>query len=395
MSYFIVVEGVDGSGKGEVTTRIANLLKSSEYGFNVKVEIEPTESNLGKFIRDAIKTDSLSSRTEALLFAADRQEHSKRMAEKLEEGVIVVCDRYLYSSLVYQPFKGDVDEEWILELNRGVAVPDLLILVKTSYETADKRISKSLRHTVDKKEYFEAESNRKIIHQRFEVFVKEVEQGKYKKEKLFPKKVKVLNNDFDSLDLLEVEIQNFMKKYMRTILKKVTKSVSQADYSRNYEQWSLRPELQSGTEMGSSFESISKGAIIYSREYFESEINLCDFMNECKAYQEKWENRGKPKGLAKYFFSGQMEKLICQSISYYFFHESPPYSAMGLHKLLGKRIGYTEKALVKSILGLKKAGLIKGKGGSGIYPHDFLFKIASFLRYFGSENLVEEISKKV
>ncbi|MEM4726868.1 MAG: dTMP kinase, partial [Candidatus Bathyarchaeia archaeon] len=76
------------------------------------------------------------------LFAADRLDHAERLIRpSLERGMIVLSDRYLYSSLVYQGAEG-VNMEWIRELNRFAPKPHLCILLDVSPETGMRRIGR-------------------------------------------------------------------------------------------------------------------------------------------------------------------------------------------------------------------------------------------------------------
>ncbi|MFQ6053954.1 MAG: dTMP kinase, partial [Candidatus Bathyarchaeia archaeon] len=98
---------------------------------------EPSRGRIGRFIREYSERRGrrLPPEVEALLFAADRFEHVRRIIEPaLDGGRIVVSDRYIHSSLAYQGAEG-VSLEWIRELNRFAPRPDLGILLDVSPET--------------------------------------------------------------------------------------------------------------------------------------------------------------------------------------------------------------------------------------------------------------------
>jgi len=105
---------------------------------------EPSPGDIGKFIRTYIlqRKRRVPIAVEALLFAVDRVDHlERRIKPALEEGKIVVSDRYVYSSLAYQGAAG-LDLNWIQEINRSVIVPDLAIYIDIPPEVVVKRIKR-------------------------------------------------------------------------------------------------------------------------------------------------------------------------------------------------------------------------------------------------------------
>ncbi|MEM3141799.1 MAG: dTMP kinase [Zestosphaera sp.] len=123
MSYFIVFEGLDGSGKTTISLRIVEAL--AREGFKVLYTYEPYSEDFIKLINDYGKR--LGGVMEAYLMAADRYNHVVSViTPALREGLIVVSDRYYYSSLAYQGAKG-VNVEWIKTLNKFAPEPDLAI----------------------------------------------------------------------------------------------------------------------------------------------------------------------------------------------------------------------------------------------------------------------------
>ncbi|CAB3287549.1 putative thymidylate kinase [Methanocaldococcus lauensis] len=129
---FIVFEGIDGSGK----TTLSRLLSKS---LNAFWTCEPTNSPIGKLIREFLqKKVKLDDRTLALLFAADRVEHTKIIKDILKSRD-VICDRYLYSSIAYQSVAG-VDEDFIKSINRYALKPDIVFLLTIDVDVALKRV---------------------------------------------------------------------------------------------------------------------------------------------------------------------------------------------------------------------------------------------------------------
>ncbi len=128
-SYFIVFDGIDGSG---TTTHSQLLTGFLEYkGFKVHLTHEPSKSEIGQLLRKYLKNKEIPPTTDALLFAADRDLHyHNEIKKKLDEGYIVISDRYIESSIIYQSVQSDrISVEWIKELNKFVSQADLTIIL--------------------------------------------------------------------------------------------------------------------------------------------------------------------------------------------------------------------------------------------------------------------------
>jgi len=139
----VVIEGIDGSGK---TTVAINLVsKLNEMGFKAVYTHEPTDSPIIDALRKFTETYGVDPRIEALVIAADRIYHvDKIIVPLINSGYIVVSDRYVYSSIAYQGGLG-VDIEWIKQLNRYAAKPDVAIYLRVSLDVALSRLAKSKR----------------------------------------------------------------------------------------------------------------------------------------------------------------------------------------------------------------------------------------------------------
>jgi len=165
---FICIEGLDASGKTTHAHRLVRNLRSK--GFDAVYTTEPSRGEIGRFIRTYIlqRKRRVPSVVEALLFAVDRVDHvEKEIKPALENGKIVVSDRYVYSSLAYQGAAG-LDLKWIEEINRLALPPDLAIYLDVPPEVVVKRIRR-------KKSVMERlETQRKVR----EVYLKFVKNGK-------------------------------------------------------------------------------------------------------------------------------------------------------------------------------------------------------------------------
>ncbi|HEX7464614.1 MAG TPA: dTMP kinase, partial [Actinomycetota bacterium] len=131
---FVAFEGVEGAGKG-TQIRLAKEWLESE-GVDVLVTREPGGTEVGERLRDLLlsnDTGHIEPRTEALLFAASRSQHvASVIRPALSEGKVVICDRYVDSSLAYQGWGRGLGEQDVLTLNvwatQGL-FPDLVILL--------------------------------------------------------------------------------------------------------------------------------------------------------------------------------------------------------------------------------------------------------------------------
>ncbi|MBQ8624446.1 MAG: dTMP kinase [Oscillospiraceae bacterium] len=143
---FIVIEGLDGSGKGTQITLLENKLR--EMGVSLHRTCEPTEHATGGLIRDALC--GMTKRTPcelASLFLADRISHCSNpvsgIKKLIENGVTVICDRYYYSSFAYQGM--DTDLKWVMDQNLNcpdILQPDLCIFLDVPPAECDARIEK-------------------------------------------------------------------------------------------------------------------------------------------------------------------------------------------------------------------------------------------------------------
>ena len=131
----ISFEGIDGSGKTTISTRVYRAVKNLEVP--VTYTYEPTHSKVGSIVHLVLNGDlKASGAFQALMFAADRVNHFEtEISPSLKSGVNVLVDRYVHSSIAYQ---GAVlkDENWVRAINKSVPAPDLAI-----YIDIDPRIS--------------------------------------------------------------------------------------------------------------------------------------------------------------------------------------------------------------------------------------------------------------
>ncbi len=144
-NFFIVFEGLDGSGKSTQVKLLADKLEKA--GFNVYTTSEPTDSPVGSLIRNIFQHKlEADHRTIAALFAADRLDHllnkTNGILKKLEEGYTVISDRYYFSSYAYHGTHMSMD--WVIDANSlsaDLLRPDLNIYIDISPEISMKRLN--------------------------------------------------------------------------------------------------------------------------------------------------------------------------------------------------------------------------------------------------------------
>jgi dTMP kinase len=133
----IALEGIDGSGTTTQLARVATALRAQ--GRRVYETREPSDGPVGRVLREALRgAGPRDHRAVALLFAADRLDHLHREIEPaLARGEVVLCDRYLGSSLVYQ--SAFCEPDWVRALNRFARLPDITIVLDVPVEEATRR----------------------------------------------------------------------------------------------------------------------------------------------------------------------------------------------------------------------------------------------------------------
>jgi len=146
--FFITVEGVEGAGK---TTVLGSVLKRlTEQGYEVVLTREPGGIRISEKIRDIILDQDhveMEKRTEALLYAAARRQHLiQKIIPALESGKIVLCDRFIDSSLAYQGHARGIGMEEVLQINDFAIegfMPSLTLYFHISPEKGLERIQQN------------------------------------------------------------------------------------------------------------------------------------------------------------------------------------------------------------------------------------------------------------
>lgn len=187
MRMFISFEGGEGSGKTTLIEKLYQELISLNY--NVIKTREPGGSKIAEEIRNVIlNVDNVNMdyRTEALLYAASRRQHlAEVIIPALNKGCIVICDRYIDSSLAYQGYARGLGIKEVLNVNQYATdgiMPDITFYIDVTPKVGLGRIKNSSRVPdrldLEKQEFHE-----------------QVRKGYFEVAKLFPERIKIINGD--------------------------------------------------------------------------------------------------------------------------------------------------------------------------------------------------------
>lgn len=164
---FLVLEGIDGSGTTTQRERVAERLRAR--GHRVHTTREPSDGPIGALTRSLLAVVPGVPRTVdaaglALLFAADRLEHLAREIEPaLARGELVICDRYVVSSWVYQSL--DCDPAWVKTINERARWPDLSFVFELPAELGLARVAARREATGEAVERFDLPETQRRLAQ--------------------------------------------------------------------------------------------------------------------------------------------------------------------------------------------------------------------------------------
>jgi len=181
---FITLEGADGSGKSTITRLLDEHLQKTDIDFIITRE--PGGTEIGEEIRQILldnNNTNMGPETEALLYAAARSQHiHERIQPSLEEGKVIICDRFLMSSLAYQGVGRDLGIDKVKTINdfglRGI-YPDLILFFHVDPKiTLERKTTKSNGDRLENEGY---------------IFHEKVYAGYMELLKLYPENVKIID----------------------------------------------------------------------------------------------------------------------------------------------------------------------------------------------------------
>lgn len=212
---FITIEGGEGAGKSSLIKKLAHTMLHK--GQKPIVTREPGGIPISEKIRSVILDTehvNMDARTEALLYAASRRQHLvEKVLPALEQGYIVLCDRFIDSSLAYQGYARGLgmDEIWsINEFAIQGAMPALTIYMDISPEAGLSRIARSA----------EREVNRLDLEQH--TFHEKVREGYLQLVKKYPDRIVQINAEqapeevfTDVLNVIEARFKGFFTEIVK------------------------------------------------------------------------------------------------------------------------------------------------------------------------------------
>lgn len=206
MKGFITFEGGECSGK---TTIINELVKDfNEKGIKFISTREPGGIKISEEIRSIILDNSntmMTPEVEALLYAASRMQHlSERVIPAIKDNTIVLCDRFLDSSLAYQGYARGLGMDAVLKANSFALdyLPDLTIYIDVTPEIALKRMNNKDR--LGKKDRLDSEGIK--FHQM-------VYEGYHEVLKMYPERIKVVDGK-KPLDEVILDVKKIIFDYI-------------------------------------------------------------------------------------------------------------------------------------------------------------------------------------
>lgn len=153
--HFISIEGTEGSGKSLLVQSLVKMFRTT--GYEIVVTREPGGIAIAESIRSILLDPAnreMDSRTEALLYAAARRQHLvEKIIPALSRGALVICDRFIHSSLAYQGYARGLGIDEVFEINRFAVdncMPSLTIYLDIDPEIGLTRIHKDASREINR-----------------------------------------------------------------------------------------------------------------------------------------------------------------------------------------------------------------------------------------------------
>lgn len=158
--HYIVFEGIDGSGKTSICSKITDSL--IQRGYKVLQISEPSHSEIGSLLRNQMKNLHINQTSLALLYAADSYDLQENIGDCYD---FIISDRNYLSTVAYQMMY--VDKDWLLMLHRFIKQPDVVFYLDVTVEVAMERIRTRNGNT----DFFETPENLLKIKRNYEKLI--------------------------------------------------------------------------------------------------------------------------------------------------------------------------------------------------------------------------------
>lgn len=198
--YLITFEGGEGAGKTTVLQALAKWLQRE--GYDIVTTREPGGIKIAEKIRDIILDKAhttMDAYTEALLYAAARRQHLvEKVIPALQEGKIVLCDRFIDSSLAYQGYARNLGVDHVLAINKFAVqncMPHLTVYLKIEPKKGLKRITANKNRETNRLDD-ESLSFHQKVYEGYEYLVKR-----------YPERIQTIDADQSFNDVLEQSLQ--------------------------------------------------------------------------------------------------------------------------------------------------------------------------------------------
>ncbi|MFX1556720.1 MAG: dTMP kinase [Promethearchaeota archaeon] len=193
--FFIVLDGIDGSGTTTHSQLLTGFLESK--GLKVHLTQEPSNNDIGLLLRKFLKDIKIPASTDALMFAADRDLHYRiEIKKKLDEGYVVISDRYIESSIIYQSVQSDeISIDWVKNINKFAGMPDTTIILDIEPQISLSRKNQPNREKFENTDFLEKVRN---------TYLKRAKELNY-----------FVVNTNDIIELAQEKIQNFVKSKLK------------------------------------------------------------------------------------------------------------------------------------------------------------------------------------
>lgn len=186
--YFISFEGTEGSGKTSIIKEVKHYYE--QKNIPLLITREPGGIRISEKIRDILLDKDhkeMDAKTEALLFAASRRQHLvEKIRPALEEGKLIICDRFVDSSLVYQGIARNIGIDSVYQINQFAiedTFPDLTIFIDVRPEVGLKRVFSTKSREVNRLD-LESLNFHQMIYQGYLDLIKK-----------FPDRIKRINGE--------------------------------------------------------------------------------------------------------------------------------------------------------------------------------------------------------